>query len=359
MKNLSLILPHLILLCALIIFPACGRKADLIIPGTVLPKPVTGLSVKLKSAAAILSWTASDKNTRNDPLADLAGFLVLRAEIPEGGTGCPCAFEKVGYIDLEFPKDAVVNGRKVVWADKTGIFGRRYAYRVMPMNKDGFYGEAVQTLPVDFLMPPGKISNLVAEAGNGMALLSWSIPMNDEGGRVMSDLAGYNIYRHEQGVRAKTRINGQPVKENKYTDTGLVNRKTYCYSVTALRGKEPPLTEGDNSEEVCATPANTQAPPPPADLRAVGGEGMVLLSWEPSFEPDVVGYNLCRKAEGESAFKKLNTALISKITYTDKDVKPGVKYTYYVTAVDNAVPPNESKPSKTAEATAQAPVNVK
>ncbi len=333
---------------------SCGRKGDLIIPGTVLPKPVTGLSVELKSAAVILSWTAPDKNTRDDPLTDLAGFLVLRADVPSGDAGCPCAFQKVGYVDLEYPKSAAINGRKVVWADGTGIFGRRYVYRVMPMNTDGFYGQATQTLPVDFLMPPEKISDLTASAGNMTALLSWSIPMKDEGGRAMTDLAGYNVYRHEQGVETKTKINPQPIKENRFTDRGLVNRRTYCYCVTALRGKEPPLTEGDYSEETCVTPAKTQAPPPPEGLRAVGGEGTVFLSWEPSFEPDVAGYNIYRKAAGEGAFKKLNAALIGRITYTDKEVKPGVKYTYYVTAVDNAVPPNESAPSKEEEAIPQA-----
>ncbi len=340
-------------LIAALFIASCGRKGDLIIPGTVLPRPVTGLSVELKSAAVILSWTAPDKNTRDDPLTDLAGFLVLRADVPVGETGCPCAFEKVGYIDIEYPKGAAINGRKVVWADSSGVLGRRYVYRVTPMNRDGFYGKVAQTPPVDFLMSPEKISNLAASAGNGMALLSWSIPTKDEGGREMNDLAGYNIYRHEQGVKTKAKINARPVKENRFTDSGLVNRKTYCYSVTALRGKEPPLTEGEKSKEVCVMPAKTQAPPPPAGLRAVGGEGMVMLSWEPSFEPDVAGYNIYRKAEGEKTFAKLTRTLVARITYTDKDVTPGVGYTYYVTAVDNVVPPNESAPSKEEEAIPQ------
>ncbi len=51
--------------------------------------------------------------------------------------------------------------------------------------------------------------------------------------------------------------------------------------------------------------------------------------------------------------KKLNAALIPNTTYTDRDVSAGVKYTYYVTAVDNAVPPNESAASNPVEATVQ------
>jgi Fibronectin type III domain len=349
-KNFLFLFPAL--MAAFFIISSCGRKGDLIVPGTVLPKAVTGLSVELTRGAAILSWTEPDKNTRNEPLTDLAGFLVLRAEIPKGETGCPCAFEKVGYIDLEYLKDAVVSGKKVVWADRSGIFGSRYAYRVVPMNKDGFSGEAAQTPPLNFLMPPGTIAKVTATAGNGTVQLSWEPVTQDQGGQKMGDLAGYNIYRHEKDVKGQTLINRQPVKENNYTDTGLTNRTTYCYAITELRGIEPPLTEGEQSAEVCATPAKLVAPVPPTGLQAVPGERMVMLSWEPSPETDIAGYNLYRQ-EGANAPKKLNAALIPNTTYTDRDVSAGVKYTYYVTAVDNAVPPNESGASNTAEATVQ------
>jgi hypothetical protein len=350
-KNFLFLFP--VLIAAFFIISSCGRKGDLIIPGTVLPKAVTGLSVELTKGAVILAWTEPDKNNRNEPLTDLAGFLVLRAEIPKGEKGCPCAFGKAGYIDLEFPKDAVVQGKKVVWADRSGIFGSRYVYKVVPMNKDGFSGEARETLPLNFLLPPGTIAKVTATPGNGTVELSWEPVLADQGGRKMDDLAGYNIYRHEKDVKGQTLINRQPVKENKYTDTGLTNRTTYCYSIAELRGTEPPLTEGEQSEEVCATPAKLQAPPPPTGLQAVPGEGAVMLSWEPSTEADIAGYNLYRRSEGESAPKKLNAALLVKTTYTDREVLPGVKYIYYVTAVDNAVPPNESAASNTAEATVQ------
>ena len=350
-KNFLFLFPALI--AAFFIISSCGRKGDLIIPGTVLPKPVTGLSVELKPGTVILAWTAPDKNSRNEPLTDLAGFLVQRAEIPAGETGCPCAFEKVGYIDLEFPKDAVVQGKKVVWADKSGIFGRRYVYKVLPVNKDGFSGEAAQTHPLNFLMPPGNITKVTANAGNGTVQLSWESASEDQGGRKMGDLAGYNIYRHEKDVKGQTLISRQPVKENNYTDTGLTNRKTYCYTVAGLRGKEQPLTEGEQSEEVCATSAKLQAPAPPTGLQTVPGEGVVMLSWEPSTDTDIAGYNLYRRAEGESAPKKLDAALIPNTTYTDREVSVGVKYIYYVTAMDNAVPPNESGASNTAEVTVQ------
>ncbi len=199
----------------------------------------------------------------------------------------------------------MVQGKKVVWADRSGIFGRRYVYKVLPVNKDEFSGEAAQTHPLNFLMPPANVSKVTATAGNGTVQLSWEPALSDEGGRKMDDLAGYNIYRHEKDVKAQTRINRQPVKENNYTDTGLTNRTTYCYSIAELRGIEPPLTEGERVRQRYARrPRSCRPPPPPTGLQAVPGEGMVMLSWEPSTETDIAGYNLYRRSEGETRPEK-------------------------------------------------------
>jgi hypothetical protein len=53
------------------------------------------------------------------------------------------------------------------------------------------------------------------------------------------DLAGYNIYRHEQG-QAAVKINSDPVKAPSYRDTRVESGKTYWYAVSAidLRGNE-------------------------------------------------------------------------------------------------------------------------
>lgn len=56
--------------------------------------------------------------------------------------------------------------------------------------------------------------------------LIWS--PNSEG-----DLAGYNIYRHEEGA-APTQINSQLVKTPAYRDTSVQSGKKYFYSVSAV-----------------------------------------------------------------------------------------------------------------------------
>lgn len=64
-----------------------------------------------------------------------------------------------------------------------------------------------------------------------------------------ADLAGYNIYRHEEGAAA-VKVNGEPVKTPAFRDMQVASGKTYFYSVSAVdvRGNE-----GDRSEEAAET----------------------------------------------------------------------------------------------------------
>ena len=353
--NLSLkyLLPVLI---ASFILPACGRKGPLIIPGTVLPRAPSGVSAASMGTGVILSWTMPGKNTAGRVLTDLAGFKVMRAEIPAGQEVCPCQFRAAAYVDLEMPDGAVITGKNVAWLDRaSGLeMGKRYAYQVSGVNRGGFAGPPSATVIVRPLTPPAAPEGLTAAPGDRLVTLGWEAVEKDAKGAKIGDLAGYNVYRGLETVNStygsKGRVslsravlvNEKPVKGTKYEDMGLINSKVYYYRVSALRGSEPPYIEGGASiAPVEAVPA---APPPaaPTGLQAVPGEGIVLLSWLPSAEGGIAGYYVYRKGPGETGYKRLNDRPTDRITYKDADVLPGSEYTYAVTAVDSAVPPHES-----------------
>ncbi|MGA2192621.1 MAG: hypothetical protein ABSG42_04490 [Nitrospirota bacterium] len=333
-------------MAALVLTVACGRKGDIIIPGSVLPGVPADLKAALTSGTVLLAFEMPNKNTKGDPLTNLAGFEITRAEMPGGQEGCQCNFEKVGYVDLDLPAPALVQGKRVVWAENPGalIFGRKYAYKVSAVNKDGFKGVEAGPVVVIFLMPPEAPRGLSVRPGNRVVYLNWSAVTKDEGGTRLDDFAGYNLYR-VAGESLPRPVNAVPVKAARYEDSGLKNNETYRYTVAALRGKEPPFTEGPSAGPVGVTPSDKEPPLPPTGLRAVPGEGVVLISWEPNSEPDIAGYNLYRETAG-GAPEKLTPAPQTRITYTDSTVSRGATYIYYVTAVDNAVPPNESGPSE-------------
>jgi hypothetical protein len=64
------------------------------------------------------------------------------------------------------------------------------------------------------------------------------------------DLAGYNVYRREEGTAA-TKINGEPVKPPSFRDGNVQSGKTYFYAVSSVdvRGNESARSE-ETSEAV-------------------------------------------------------------------------------------------------------------
>jgi hypothetical protein len=60
----------------------------------------------------------------------------------------------------------------------------------------------------------------------------------------------------------------------------------------------------------------------------------VILNWDASSTPTVVGYNVFRSTQSGGPYTALNTGLVSGLTYTDQTVQPGKTYYYNLTAVD-------------------------
>jgi hypothetical protein len=60
----------------------------------------------------------------------------------------------------------------------------------------------------------------------------------------------------------------------------------------------------------------------------------VSLSWVASISPGVAGYNVYRSASPAGPFSKVNSTLISGLSFTDSAVRAGQTYYYVATAVD-------------------------
>jgi fibronectin type 3 domain-containing protein len=64
----------------------------------------------------------------------------------------------------------------------------------------------------------------------------------------------------------------------------------------------------------------------------------VNLSWDASTSPNISGYNLYRAVYTTSCgtFSKINSALITTLSYTDTVVVDGTNYCYATTAVNSS-----------------------
>lgn len=127
-----------------------------------------------------------------------------------------------------------------------------------------------------------------------------------------------------------------------YTDNTIEYGKTYDYTVQSVEMTATGYAESEVSATNSFSPKDTFPPAVPTGLTAVPGSRSIDLVWDRNTEKDFAGYRVVRDgrqiAEG-----------ITAPAFSDRDVKPGTKYRYQVSALDNAG--NESAESAVAEAT--------
>ncbi len=130
-------------------------------------------------------------------------------------------------------------------------WGKTYEYRAETVtvisreNKPDLQVDGDDTPEIkvfaDDVFPPAVPAGLQAVAsGPGQKTfvdLVWA-PVTDV------DLAGYNIYRHEEGA-VPAKVNAAPVKTPAYRDASVISGKSYLYAVSAvdLRGNESARSE--------------------------------------------------------------------------------------------------------------------
>ena len=216
-----------------------GRSAGLSNQVTVplaptLPPP-SDLRAQLTQDAIMLTWTGPPSREETHP--GLSQFYRVYRQT-EGAQAATVIGEAPlsGTLTLE---------------DRNFEWEKSYAYRVTVVTAVTVLGKPAQiegedsppvTVAAHDVFPPASPAGVQAVAsGVGQPPfidLTWA--PNTE-----SDVAGYNVYRREEGAAAATRINSAPVSTSSYRDSAVVPGHRYFYSVTAvdLRGNESPHSQ--------------------------------------------------------------------------------------------------------------------
>lgn len=244
----------LIVHCLLLLsIASCGLKLSPVAPESVAPEPVKNLHAVSRDGKLLIRFTKPSKNVDGSRLDDLAGFKVMRrvAEDRQGCKTCPDKFPVVYYIDVAYPLGVLVEGDRVVYTDGNVNAGVKYEYKVVAYNKEGYEGPESRRVAFLWAQPPLKPLNLNGKAGDKVVDILWSPSEILPNG----SLAGYNIYRREEGKKYPIDpLNLKPLRETKFSDFGLKNDKVYHYTVRALREANESLIEGPSAEEIALTP---------------------------------------------------------------------------------------------------------
>lgn len=141
----------------------------------------------------------------------------------------------------------------------------------------------------------------------------------------------YDIYRYSIEVTNWEKIGS--VSSTSYTDKNVHDGIYYTYAIDVGSyqfGNEKSLTFLKAPKIISAT-ANSKG---------------IVISWEKTDNAN--SYDICRKTEG-GKYKKIGSVTRSKTSFTDKNAKNCVKYTYAVRAVKGLSKSTYSKVTKTAQ----------
>ncbi len=196
------------------------------------------LKAEVTASGMELSWRGSVP-VKAPSGAYASSYRVYRQALDEGKEGA-----RVKLGDGE-PGGSISETVEYSFLDKAAEWEKRYRYIVVPVTSYGqgeqageFEGEeaAVEVFAHD-IFPPAVPTGLEAvytpvPQQAGFIDLTWA-PDTE------ADLAGYNIYRHEEGA-APVKINAELVKTPAFRDRNVVTGHRYFYSVSAvdLRGNE-------------------------------------------------------------------------------------------------------------------------
>lgn len=328
---------------------ACGRKASLIPRSELVPQPVTDLRVMGKEDRAILSWNAPDSDIRGGPVRDLSLFTILRDSLPFDRLPCkecPPRFTDIYEMSAPEDKGVFLPGAAYGFSDTPLTYGVRYQYQVVVSRAQGGTSRRSPAAVLYWDVPPAPPGGLKGLAGDRHILLSWTRPEITVDGTPMTDVAGYAVYRKEGGgTYPLLSVSHQPVTDTTYTDGGLENHRQYYYTVRALRRVYDSLVEGPPSNEILLVPYRMDVPPCPEGVMAACTSGGIELTWKKSDDPEVAGYHIYRRKEGESRLTRITGRPIPEPHFTDRGARKGKTYFYAVKSVEGPPLERESPPS--------------
>ncbi|MGZ4886925.1 MAG: LPS translocon maturation chaperone LptM [Candidatus Aminicenantales bacterium] len=201
-------------------------SAPIVVETRVCPLPPEIQDVRVFKDRIEIDWAAPQSNTDGSAPAEVAGYNVYRAEgraKPEKLTPSPIADRTFG--------------------DRRFSFGVPYSYvvRACAAGPDASV-ESANSAPRDVMakdvFPPDPPAGLVALSGPGGISLSWDAGREE-------DIAGYRVWRKEEGGFEFVSLTAVLVAGNSFTDATAGKGKAYVYAVSAVdtNGNESPKTE--------------------------------------------------------------------------------------------------------------------
>lgn len=350
--------PYAILIFSLI-YLTCGKKGPIYPPVEKIPKNVEGFKIIQRGSAVVLTWRNPTEYIDGSPMPNLSGIEIwfFIEEKEDGAEFAPFSEEefieqaeileeisKEKFLHYLVNRENLLQGMIYSYPLKPDIIDSwRLSFGLKVKDDRGRFSDfshLLSVIPQVVALPPEKVSASIHE---DKIEINWTPPRKNINGSEPPVLSGYNIYR-SSGKEEATRLNPQPLNENRYEDTNFIFGDLYTYFIRSSSSESPPFLESRDSQSVDILAKDSFPPEVPVGLVAIAGERAIVLSWDPNREKDLAGYKVLRRQEGNEEFVELTPEGVQENSYSDALVDRNMKYEYAIVAFDGFG--NKSKKSK-------------
>ena len=330
------------ILATMLLLAGCGVKGNPVPLGLVVPEAPQVIGAKVTEDGVRLQWRLPRLNTDGSYLTDLAYFEIQRAgRGPEDCPGCRPEFIKISEIPSSSQEAALEAGGIATYLDVRPEPGN-YLYRGVAVNQREQSGKPSRGIGIYWNTPPEMVVGLRSMPGVEAVKLVWDPVTRMTDGEPL-DRTLYEVARSVKGMESVyTPITPEPIREPRYTDHTIEKGRVYVYWVRALRQVDGELAPGEWSASTEAAFTDLTPPESPIGLFGFPTPKGIRLVWEGSEDQDISGYLVYRASRSDGPWELLTEVPVTTVLYEDRTVKSGDWYWYAVSALDNAVPPNES-----------------
>jgi predicted phage tail protein len=320
-----------VLLVVAVVLAGCGSIGDVLPPTLDIPLPVTDLRVRQVAGKVIVEFTVPALTTEGLP-------LVLRGAELRAGPYARDPFDADAWAAQARLLDTsgLKPGPARIEADAAPWTGQEVFFRLRLFGKKGRDGGWSGFASLRVVEPLAGPSGLAAVATAAGVRLTWAGPVEPAG----------LVYRVLRAVGKGAPSEAAVVPSREWLDAGAKYGESYSYWVQAVLNSGSAAAESVVSAPVSITPVDRFPPAAPKGLTAVAGVSSIELTWDENGETDLGGYVVYR-ATGDGAWARAADRLGAP-SFSDRNVQPGARYRYAVSAVDQLG--NESPLSPPVEA---------
>lgn len=331
----------------------CGRKMVPEAPLQVIPARPEPLRVSQEGGDVVLRFPFPTKTVQGTPLTNLTRVSVFRevvpaqpgARPPEPSTEADARereeklFRQRAAVVREIDRaglDEVTVGSEIVVRDsmvplylekrlgrvflRYGVAATRDEKRVSPLSP------LVSIAP---RVPPSEPLGLSAKVEEGRVCLEWLEPVGMVDGTTPATVAGYAVYRRDEGDEAYDAWIGV-VPRSPFVDEGAPAGRKFVYTVRGAPTADLPPVLGPAADEVLVDTRDVFPPGSPDGLLVLSEAAGNRLIWNPGLARDLAGYRVYAR-DGEGAWRRLADRLKDP-AYLDPGAPRGRRYG--VTAFD-------------------------